>query len=286
MREELTTDALVRRFLLGDMDEEERQRMESLFISEPRANEKILIVEDDLIEDYLENSLTPSDREKFLAVYERTPEERRKLRIIKAIREHALTEGMGYQPASPDTKWRSPLTPEWLRNPRFFIPVIAMLAIAFLVGIVWLVKWDSRLAEERSQSLATEQELAELNARPSFPENSSQRVLLVLPPISLRSAAPQSQLTLRQDIRVVELELLWVQSDQYPSYQVIVRRIGRNEQFKVHRLHIENSPSGNAIRVLLPTHLLKEGLYQIILTGVRADGEPAASEEYTFNVGG
>jgi hypothetical protein len=227
-----------------------------------------------------------ADREKFLARYERTPEERRKLRIIKAIREYALTEGIGPQAALPDPKWRSSLSPERLRNPRFFIPVVAMLAIAFVVGIVWLVKWNNRLAEESNRNLATEQELAELNARPSFRENSSEAVSLVLPPISLRSAGPQSELILHRDIRVVELELLWVQNDQYPSYQAIVRHIGRNEQFKVSRLHIEKSRSGNAVQLRMPAHLLKDGLYQIILTGVRADGEPATSEEYSFNVGG
>jgi len=86
---------------------------------------------------------------------------------------------------------------------------------------------------------------------------------------------------------VVELDLLWIQKEQYPNYYVLVRRVGTNEEFRVSGLHIEESPAnGNSIRVRLPSHLLRDGLYQVLLTGVGADGAPSTAEEYTFVVGG
>ena len=92
MSEESVTNTLARRFLLGDVDDLERERIERLFISESEINTKILLAEDDLIEDYLENSLTPSDRDKFLGRYGYTAAERQKLRITKSIKEYAAAE--------------------------------------------------------------------------------------------------------------------------------------------------------------------------------------------------
>jgi hypothetical protein len=69
MKDEFVTDVEITRFLLGDVDDEERQRLESFFISDPESREKILIVEDDLIDGYLEDSLPASDRDKFVAQY-------------------------------------------------------------------------------------------------------------------------------------------------------------------------------------------------------------------------
>ena len=58
MNEEILTDALLREFLLGKVDDEEVARIESLFLTDSEARERVLVIEQELIEDYLENSLT------------------------------------------------------------------------------------------------------------------------------------------------------------------------------------------------------------------------------------
>src|SRR5436853_7886821 len=87
MNEESVTDTVARRFLLGDVDDLERERIERLFISGPEINTRILHAENDLIEDYPEISLTQSDRDKFLGRYGYTAAEHQKLRIAKSIKE-------------------------------------------------------------------------------------------------------------------------------------------------------------------------------------------------------
>ena len=42
MKEESVTDGLLRQFLLGRVDDEERQRIESLFITDPQSRERVL----------------------------------------------------------------------------------------------------------------------------------------------------------------------------------------------------------------------------------------------------
>ena len=280
MKEEFVTDAEIRQFLLARVDDSERQRIESRFMSDAEFNQRVLIAEDDLIEDYLENSLAPTDREKFLAQYGRTPQQQRRLRIGSLVMEHAASEAKFAQTAPTTGKWRVLISGLQPPNLKLLIPIAATLTIVCIIGVVWLVRSNNR-------RVTIERELAELNARPDLRENSSQVVSLVLPPVSIRSVGPETKLTPRADIRVVELDLLWIQKEQYPNFYVLVRRVGTNEEFRVSGLHIERSPtSGNSIRVRLPSHLLRDGLYQVTLKGVGPDGAASKDEEYTFVVAG
>jgi len=280
MKEEFVTDAEIRKFLLGSVDDSQRQRIEGLFISDAEFNQRVLIAEDDLIEDYLEHSLAPMDRDKFLAQYGHAPEQQRRLRISRSIRDYAASEAKLGQTPPAIGKRRAFLSQLMLRNPRLFIPIAATVTIACIIGIIWLVRSNNR-------RVTIERELAELNARPDLRANLSQVVSLVLPPVSIRSVGTETTLTSRADIRVVELDLLWIRKEQYPNYYVLVRRVGTNEEFRVSGLHIEVSPSrGNSVRVRLPSHLLRHGLYQVILTGAGPDGAVSHGEEYTFAVAG
>ena len=280
MKEEFVTNAEIRQFLLGSVDDLERQRIESLFMADPEFNQRILIAEDDLIEDYLENSLAPTDKDKFLAQYGHAPQQQRRLRISRLIREYAASESNLGQKPSAIGKQRAFSSQLTLRNPGLLIPIAATVTIACIIGIVWLVRSNNR-------RVAIERELAELNARPDLRTNPWQVVSLALRPVSIRSVGPETKLTPRADIRVVELDLLWIQKEQSPDYDVLVRRVGTNEELRVSALHIERSPTGgNSIRVRLPIHLLRDGLYQVILTGVGPNGAASKREEYSFVVAG
>lgn len=279
MKEEFVTDAEIRQFLLGSVDDSERQRIESLFMSDAEFNQRVIIAEDDLIEDYLENSLAPMDSDKFLAQYGHAPEEQRRLRIRTSIREYAVSEGKLGQTPPAIAKRRAFLSQLTPRNPRLFL-IAATITIVCIIVILWLVR-------SNNQRVTIERELAELNARPDLRTNPSQVVSLALRPVSIRSVGPEIKLTPRADIRVVELDLLWIQKEQYANFYVLVRRVGTNEEFRVSGLHIERSPtSGNSIRVRLSSYLLRDGLYQVTLTGVGPDGAASKGEEYTFVVAG
>jgi hypothetical protein len=283
MKEEFVTSAIARRFLLGDVDNEERQRIEGLFVSDAEANKKILLAEEDLIEEYLENSLTGPEREKFLQQYGHTPEQRRKLRIAKSIKDYALVEAKLTQSGtSTIPKWRSVLSS--LRRPGLFIPVAATLMIVVVVAVVSLVGLSIRRSKENNQRAVIERELAELNSPSSRGEVPVEVSTIVLPPVSLRSVEPQTELTVRTDTRVVELHLLWIQKEEYPSYRAVLRR-GGPEQITISNLHIEKESGGSAVRVKLPAHLLGRGLYLVELSGIARDGLAGLTEEYSFTVG-
>lgn len=129
MNEDLVTDVELRQFLLGNVDDKVRELIESLFVTNP-LRERMLAVEQELIEDYLEDSLNPADREKFIEQYAVTPAQRRKLRITKAIRDWAVTEAKAY--ATTISGWSRRRGRRRLK-PMFVIPIAATAMIALIV---------------------------------------------------------------------------------------------------------------------------------------------------------
>jgi hypothetical protein len=267
------------------VDEEERQRIEGLFVSDPDTNEKILIAEADLIEDYLEDSLPTSERDMFLSQYGNTPQQRRDLRITRSIKEWAVSQPTPLETATPASGWATFLSGLRLRNPRGFIPVAAVLIISFIVS-VWLLQLNGTRMQENTRRAEIDRELVDLN-RPLSPGGARPPALsIVLPPVSVRSVEPQAALNPQPDTRVVELQLLWTQKERFQSYRAVLRRVGNPEQFIIPDLHLEREIGGSVVRLRLPAHLLSPGLYQVRLSGIGRKVPSEQAEEYTFMVGG
>ena len=281
MNEYIVSGALLRQFLLGKVDDKERQRIESLFVTDARSRERILAAEEDFIEDYLEDCLKPVDRENFLSRYGDTLEKQRKLRIARSIKEWAIKEGavvntpVTAAPFSPLAIWNRLRAP--LQMQPVFVTPIATAMIAIVVICVWL----SGKMEQRNRHLAIEQELARLNSPSNLRETVPHTLLLT--PVSVRSAAGQAELKLRSDMQQIELRFLWIRKERYPVYRALVRRESDGELFTLDNLQAENA-GGYAIRIKLPVHILTRGFYRVEVSGVAADGTVDLSEESSFIV--
>lgn len=287
MNEKPMTKAVARRFLLGTVEDSERQRIESLFIIDSETQETILIAEDELVEDYLEGSLSEPDTAKFLEQYAHGPRQRRKLRIAGTIREYAQSDALRDQSGSSALeKLRGFFSRRWPRERRLYIPIAVAVATVLVVTTVWLVRWNTQRMRDNNFRLAIEQQLTDLNAPSSLRENPPQMVSLVLPSVSLRSVNSPAQITPQAAYRVAELRLLWPHKAESQSYLAVLRRVGGTEQFRIANLHAEKNPDGKVVRLRLPAQSLAPGLYQVSLSGIASDGTSGPSEEYEFMVDG
>ena len=256
MNDETVTDALLREFLLGKVTDDVRKRVEGLFVTEPEMCERVLAVEQDLIEDYLEGTLRADDAERFVARYAQTAEQRRKLRITKSIKDWAMTEAKAGQTAPAAVSRR------WLK-PAFVVPVAALVLVVIVLAASWISK--------RVEHSAIERELAQLNSPSVTTVANVQRELL---PVTVRSAEPEAQLSPLAS-GVVELRLLLIREERAASYTATIRRVGSSESYTV--ANLSPTSDGKTIRLLLPAHLLTRGLWQITLT--------PDTGEYQLNVG-
>ena len=281
MKEDAATDTLLRQYLLGKVEDDERERIESLFITDSHMRDRVLAAEQELIDDYLEDLLSTADREMFLSLYGYTAAQQRKLRIAKSIQEWAVNQPKA-SPVNPEREistW-SRLRERLRLNRMFLIPVAVTATIAIVVAVVWV---NSRRTERNRQYLATQQELAQLNTPASLHEVPPGMPHLRLKPGSLRSVEPQPELKIRPEVSVAELRLLWMQKEDYPTYEALVRRSGDEHPYTIPNLKAQMD-DGKFIRVRLPAHWLTRGNYDIQLVGLSADGPKNLPETYSFTV--
>jgi hypothetical protein len=275
MNEEPVSDALLRQFLLGQVDDQERQRLESMFVTGALSRERVMAAEQHLLDDFLDDSLTPENRERFLAQYGETPAEQRKLRIAQSIHDWAATEATAVA-AAAGSRWSRLFGRAWLK-PAFVVPIAAVV----LIAIIFIVATLRNSWEQRNRYLAMQQELVRLNSPPMLRESSVPA--LTLTPGAVRSAEAEKELIPSTNAEFVELHLVWTQKEPFPSYQATIRRFEEDESFTIPNLQLD---SRNAIRLRLPASYLTRGFYQIEISGLAANGAIGPAEEYTFVVKG
>ena len=274
MNEEPVSDTLLRQFLLGQVDDQERQRLESMFVTGALSRERVMAAEQHLMDDFLDDSLTPEDRERFLAQYGETPAEQRKLRIAQSIHDWAATSATGVGAAAGGSRWSRLFDRVWLR-PAVVLPIAAVILIAIVVAVIALrSRW-----EQRDVHLAMQQELARLNSPSLLRESSASPV--TLRPGAVRGAEAENEVAPPANAEFIELHLVWTQTERFPSYQATIRRFEEKESFEVSNLQLSND---NVIRLRPPSRYLTRGLYQIEISGVAANGATGPAEEYTFVV--
>lgn len=288
MREDNEDKMLIRRFLLGELDEGEQQRVEELFMVDGGYRESVLTVEGELIEDYLEGSLSEHEGRSFAERFLSTPGQRRKVQVLRAMKKYAAVEVANHSPpAAEESPQRKPAWRQLLESLRPRTPYVYAAAAAVIITVVLGGLWATRgwrtgapLKPEEAQRLAVERELAELNRRGPTPPGAHVLSLALLP-ISVRGDEPSSEVSLRDGAAQVELRLLPA-GEEYPLYRATLRKVGGANAYAIPELHAENTPDGRAVSVRIRIGLLTRGLYQLTLEGITADGQLEGVGEYTF----
>src|SRR5690242_7737938 len=78
-------EVLIRRYLLGELAEQEQGKLEERLFSDDDLFKLLQVAEDELMEDYLEGSLSSQERKFFETHFLAAPERRQKLRFATAL---------------------------------------------------------------------------------------------------------------------------------------------------------------------------------------------------------
>ena len=277
------SEELLRQFLLGEVDDAERERIEALFLTDTQFKEQLLAAEQSLIDDYLEERLTVEHRESFLSQYGASHNQRRKLRIAKSIKEYAEAQPVDI-PADARIDTRPNVVPTgWFgtNKPKLVWTIAAVVVVAVLL-VVWL---QISRSQHDARHSAIEQELASLNDPSGLRQTLPDMASLSVAPITLRNVESPAQFTPQSEIRVLELHLIQVQNEGHQRYRAVIKKGSVSEPFKFPDFQpADDNP--RVIRLRVPTSFLSRGTYQIILSAIAADGSVSSVEEYNFTVGG
>jgi CHAT domain-containing protein/Flp pilus assembly protein TadD len=133
----------LRAYLLGKVPEDEQLEIEKRLLLDRDYMESLLIIEEELIDSYLQNTLSEREREEFQNYFLTTPARRRKLRMAKALRRYINNQqpipasGPRVRESRSNRFWRWPvLTPAWQSA------IAAMLVLG-----VGLTIWRNLLSE-------------------------------------------------------------------------------------------------------------------------------------------
>lgn len=85
VQENTHNDAEIRRFLLGEMSETERSAFEARFVADEGLFEQISVAEDELVESYVRETLSPAEKTTFEREFLSTEPRRRRVAFTRAM---------------------------------------------------------------------------------------------------------------------------------------------------------------------------------------------------------
>jgi tetratricopeptide (TPR) repeat protein len=90
---QLPDQAMIRRYALGNVSEEERESFDLRLMNDNELYDELSMVEDDLMDEYLAGELSGDELKRFQNHFLGSPDHSGKLRFAKAFREYVLREG-------------------------------------------------------------------------------------------------------------------------------------------------------------------------------------------------
>lgn len=279
----------LRKFLLGELAEEERERVEERFLTDPDFKDRVLAAQDELVEEYAEGSLSDAERRRVAATILSSLEGRRRLRTATLIKKYVDVEKAAHSPP-PGEKIKQNGSQRFaafgLRRPYVSVALAAVVLLAIGFGAVKLLdvrRLNEQRAREHSQREAVERELAQLNDASLDGAGAPPAYSVPLTPVFVRSVSTARVVSPPASAAVVELRLA-LAGGGYETYRAVIQKLDDPARFAVPNLRASVAEGRMAIHLKVPARLLTRGDYQLSLSGVSADGKAEEVGEYNFQV--
>jgi anti-sigma factor RsiW len=296
-------DDLLTRYLLGDLSDEEQERVEERYISDPGFYDQLLVAEDDLIDSYAERALTPQQLAGFEKHFLRSPERQKKVAFAEAWMAYVARQSVAAKAAAVERKITEKKRSlfEFLRPAAW--PLAARVAAAVLVLVVggWLIfevlrlktqveqteaqraalqQQNEDLAQqidaEKNHSLELAAKLEEERLQPPAQPNqvSSNIVSFFLTPGLLRGNGEAKRNVIPTGAREVNLQLSF-NDEQYERYDVVITNVEGREVWRKDAGKPQSRNGGKAITVRVPAGLFKTNDYIVNVIGTDSSDKVA-----------
>jgi hypothetical protein len=316
-------EELIRRYLLGDCSEEERQEIERRMMTDGGFVEQVTLFEEELIDEYVRGMLPATERENFERYFLSTSEGLEQVKFATLLSRYALSAAGARKQALRETPVTAPRRSilDSLRA-RVSLPgyAFAILAAGFiLLTAVLLISTlrlqhqvdglraqqgkadDQDLREQLSQQQADAQELREQlkraqNERDAMaqelgalktskePETPQKKTLtVVLASIRVRGEGENHRLVIEPGVAQVSFHLVR-RNDDYPTYRVSLRQETGEELWAQDGVKAQSRNGRYEIQVSLPVSRLASGNYILKVQGAASQGNYEDAGNYYFQV--
>jgi hypothetical protein len=309
MTHETVGEKQIVQYLLGQIGEAGQQQLEERLMTQLDLFQQVQVIEDELIDEYLKNTLSVGDRADFENNFLSAPERRQKLRFAESFRSYVATanEGTGKEPSKSSfwrTLWAGLRTPA----PALRYGFAALLVGVFVGGLrmastiqrlntqVAQIRTEKgslqereqqlqqQLEEQRRRSQELEQQLALNQAQGQKPPATSLSTLaLVLTPGLVRDSGTSNRVTITPSTHLVELRLE-LADPKYDNYRIVLQDGEGSEIRAVNKAKPQRLGPNQFIIVTLAAKDLPTDDYLLKLSGASKTGELDPITSYSVSV--
>ena len=279
-----------RRFLLGYLDEGERQIVAERLTTDAAYLELVLQAESELMEDYLGDQLSEEERKRFDKYILTNRQQVDQLNLMKGLRASATVRAASNSPPLAATvEPASTLSPRGL-NPLWASMSDVKLLITAIVLVVVVVAgtiivWQHRTSEINSAQLS--EELIKLNAQQSLTANAIYNGFIIGPLKGglIRDEQDVKAFTIPKTEELVQLRLQ-IGAGAYQSFQAVLLTAENRELFTLPSLKATSIGGERVVVIYLPAKILTPGDYQLTLSGLTQNNQPVYLGRYNFRIVG
>ena len=264
----------MRNYLLGVLEPDRRVAIEESILCDPGGYEELSIVEEELIDQYLTNKLSPSERQQFETHFLITAERQKKLRFGRLLRRYLNSHPVVITPEDIPVLVRQDEIPA--PAPKFFpftagtfargAALAVSAAIVVSLVILGFVCWRTTRKPEQHTA-----------------QQNSATVDVPLMPGSLRS---EGAITPRVNVppKGVNVRLkMEVTNTRFRNYKSELFRENESVQ-SANELRAEPDGEQHIVPWTITGDTLSPGDYQVKLKGVVDSGEDQFLDNYSFRV--
>jgi hypothetical protein len=279
------SDKLLIRYLLGELSDADRDRVEDRYMSDDATHEQLLALEEELIDRYLQGKLSATQKEHFESHFLSSPARLEKLHFAKTLGRYTS------EVATSQIFLRVAPTPWWGALRVFLATRPYALAIAAGVLLLAIIIPFQVMEYMRNQAGSgpptTQHQIGKGPVSPaetiSAPQHPMPFLALVLKP-QVRSQGEENRLEIPPGKYRVRLQLD-MEDDFYQSYGVILQTAAGRSINQIKDLKPETvEKQAKAIFVVYPSDIFVPGDYVLKLTGFNPDGSTETAGGYTFHV--
>ncbi len=278
---EISRDVAVR-YLLGEGSEAEMEALERRLFEDESLAEEVEIFEEELVDAYVGERLTPAERGRFEKAYLSSPERAARVEFARALgRRLATDHSTG---AVSRSAWSD------------LVPLAASLLLA-LAGAYFgfrFVRSRRELAQVQQDQAALQRRLTEVLGERSRLERAIEEsraemdalqrqlggvIAFTLDPKLLRDSGTQQTLVIPRGATVVQLSAP-ISFDGYRLFSAILKTPEGAQVW--HQQDVRPEPGAKTLILIVPAHLLTSGDYILSLTGVTASGRSETVADFAF----
>jgi hypothetical protein len=268
------TDASIREYLLGrlDLDSDLVESIDEQSLTDPKFSISVDVIEDEIIEEYLEGSLSSEDMRAVERHFLRPPERQRKLETARLFNRYIEAESRKVKtkrPASARSLFRAFRIGQVLPSFRTFAEIAALVVFAVLTLNLWnqrreldiaIKQINQQLGQERERSAVANQQLQDVlqSLQPAI------AMLNLVRPGLQRGGQELPEVKVSSGTRTLHVEIALL-SRASGKYRVQLRHTGK-AIWSRDGVDATSVPGGAILKLDIPADVLSQGTGELAIT--------------------